>query len=124
MARRIRLSETELINLIRRVINEEEKGASIRPMDTPIAHPFPVKGMVASTRPGTYNTPENMKACKAAGIKGSVCSKALRTGIEPEDTPSGGFYRGFFCCMFRPMGPCCRKWGYKWKMPKMPQQSM
>jgi len=72
---------------------------------------------------GEHYTPENMKACKAAGISDSVCSQALKTGIEPEDTPSGKGW-GFFCCIFSPNGPCCRKWGGKWKMPKMDQGSM
>jgi hypothetical protein len=51
---------------------------------------------------GKFDTPENMKVCKAAGGSESLCSKHLRVGTippKPSGTPQGKWLLGgFFCC--------------------------
>jgi len=53
---------------------------------------------------GKFDTPENMKACKAAGGSESLCSKHLRAGTmppKPSGTPQGKWILGgLFCCAF------------------------
>ena len=46
-----------------------------------------------------HNTPENMRACRAAGVSDSECRQGLQTGtIPPGSTPTAK--NGFWCCFF------------------------
>ena len=62
----------------------------------------PFDGMSSGGGGGKYNTPENMKACKAAGGNQSLCARHLKAGTmppKPSGTPQGKWVLGgFFCC--------------------------
>lgn len=58
---------------------------------------------------GKFDTPKNMKACKAAGGSESLCAKHLRAGTmppKPSGTPQGKWaLGGLFCCALKM--DCC-----------------
>ena len=62
------------------------------------------RDMEMNKQEGRYDTPDNMKACKAAGGNESLCSRHLRAGTmppKPSGTPQGKWILGgFFCCAF------------------------
>ena len=63
------------------------------------------RDMEMNKQEGRYNTPENMKACKAAGESEDKCRQGLQTGTIPPGTGKK-IKSGFWCCAFNLK--CCK----------------